>query len=133
MKNRIQVFIFEPIKKKFLLLRNNNTITKIINETDNVIEIIFDEIKNKIGMITEEIFSLNWGSVYLVDGKEFKEMNYFASVKLRDEVIDEDYQWVDINEFIEKIVWKENKELLKRVLIGATKKEIFFDKKERGE
>lgn len=147
MKNKILIFVYNEKKDKFLLIFDkkhiNNasdkkgiTISQVINEKEYNIARIIADIKHQIGLNPNDVISLNWGSVYKLKGEEFKEMNYFAYVnsdKITLKRKDLKYKWLDINTFIKQISWNDNKELLRRVLIKATNKEIYFDKKERGE
>ena len=147
MKNKILIFIYNKKKDKFLLIfdtkylnspsnKKGITITQMINEKEYTIARVIAEIKYQIGLTPDEVLSLNWGSVYNLKGEEFKEMNYFAyvnsdKIKLKEGNLKA--QWLNINNFIKQISWNDNKELLRQVLTKAINKEIYFDKKERGE
>lgn len=75
MKNKILVFVYNKKEDKFLLVFNTKhpnhtfnkkgfTITRVINEKEYPLERVIAEIKYRIGLTPDEIFSLNWGSVY---------------------------------------------------------------------
>jgi len=92
------------------------------------------ELREETGLIASRILSLNWGSVYLWRGEEFKEMNFLSFVNEDKVILNEEYsnyKWVDLEEFIKEINWEDNKRLLKKVIEKAIKEEIFFNKKER--
>jgi len=79
----------------------------------------------------EEIIPLNWGSLYEWRGELCEEQNFIAFVKSGEVILNEehsDYQWLSLDEFIKKINWDDDKELLKKVLEKAIKKEKYFDK-----
>lgn len=145
MKNKITIFIYNRKQGKFLLVSDAKhfppnkkmiTITLGGNEKEYALERIIAEIKHKIGLTPDEIFSLNWGSVYHFKGEEFREMNYFACINSDKAEIKKEnleYWWLDIKDFIKYICWNDSRELLRRVLIKAINKELYFEKKERGE
>ncbi len=146
MKNKIIVFVYDKKKDKFLLINNTKhpnhslngglfTINLSINHNEYAKSIAVEQIKKEIGLIPEEVFSLNWGAVYSLNDEEFKEMNFLAFVNPDKNNLDKHsskHKWYSINPFIEKIEWKDDKELLKKILIKGINKEVFFDKKERG-
>ncbi|MDP1729094.1 MAG: hypothetical protein Q8L27_02745 [archaeon] len=139
MKELALVFIYSLKEKKFLLFERtrhpnhkNNDLEftlRLINFEKPVEKAIKRKIKNKLGLITKEVLQLNWGSVYHQNDQEFKEMNFIAFVdsnKKKDGL-----NWFNLDEFVDKINWKDNKNLLKKVLIKGINKELYFDKKER--
>ncbi len=133
-------FVYNPIKDKFLLLNKADKWQGIvrgeINEKESPERVIERKIKQETGLNANEILYLKWGSVYHEGEKEFQEMNFITFVDSDKVKLSYEYsghKWVKIDSFIKEIVWRDNKELLKRVLEKAIKKEIYFDKKERGE
>ena len=147
MKDKILIFIYSKKEDKFLLLslakhlghvsqRVWFTLTKEIKDIKHTKEIIRKEIKNKTGLIVEDIFPLNWGSTYKWKNEEFKEMNFIAFVDSKDLILNKKYskyKWLSIDRFIKEIRWEEDIILLKKVLEKGINKELYFDKKERGQ
>lgn len=136
MKEKILIFIYAKKEEKFLLLPDCFTITKDIKGIKDTKKIIKKEIKNKIGPIVKDIFSLNWGSTYKLKNEEIKEMNFIVFVDSNKAILNKrysKYKWSNINEYLKKIKWNDNKILLKKVLEKGINKELYFDKKERGQ
>ena len=146
MKNKLLVFIYNKLTHKFLLFfdsklqgdaTNNQgfTLGKILSDKYNDQEVI-DAVKSKTFLTPQEILSLNWGSIFFLNAEEIREMYYFAFVD-SDKILLKDsdliYEWLDLDTFITRIFWKDNKKLLRKVLIKAINKDIYFDKKEREE
>lgn len=92
-------------------------------------EAVAREISEETGLTTEEIVPLNWGSIYNWDDDLCEEHNFISFVKPGDVLLNEEhskYQWLDIDDFIEKINWNDDKELLKQVLKKALNKKKHF-------
>jgi len=142
MKNKVLVFVYNKKTKKFLLFfnkpsfnQNGFTFNKEVNEKEDISKSIKSDFEQRFGLVIEEVFSLNWGSVYMQKGEEIKEMNYLIfvnsdKVSLTRENIS--YEWLNIEDFIKKIHWNDKK-VLEKVLTKAINKEIYFNKKEREE
>ena len=147
MKNKILVFIYNPKTDRFLLLNTANhydrspiggkfTVTGETEKEESLEKAVERELKEETGLIPQEILSLNWGSVYNWKDEEFKEMNFIVFVDSKKVILNEKhsrYKWLELSEFIKSIDWNDDKKLLKKVLENAIKKEIYFDKKERGQ
>lgn len=147
MKEKILSFIYNQKTNKFLLLeikrdseqffnREWFTVNGIMEKNETHEEAVNRKVIEETGLLVEKIFPLNWGSVYLWKGEEFKEMNFLSYVSNEKVVLTgeySDYKWVDFNKFIEKINWNDSKKLLRKVLEKAIVGEIFFNKKERGQ
>lgn len=145
MKQKILAFIYNKKNKKFLLLDMTKhpdhapnggrfTVTGGIEEKESPEKAVEREVREETGLDAEEIFPLNWGAVYNWAGEEFKEMNFIVFVKSKKVILNEEnskYEWLGLERFIKNIDWNDNKELLKKVLDKAIKKEVYFDKKER--
>jgi len=147
MKQKILSFIYNQGTNNFLILKMTKhpdhapkggwfTVTGSIEKDETPEKAVKREVKEETGLNTKDIIALNWGSIYEWQGEEFKEMNFISfvdseAVKLNEE--HSEYKWLDINDFIKKISWNDDKELLKRVLEKGIKKEFYFDKKERGQ
>lgn len=99
------------------------------NETHE--EAVIREILEETGLITEEVMPLNWGSIYELLGKWCEEHNFITFVKPGNVVLNEEHSkhdWLNIEGFIERINWDDDKKLLKEVLEKALNKEKHFDK-----
>lgn len=130
-------FIYDELNNCFLGIKKVNkdkdisTKCKIKNEAYNAEE-IKRKVKNQIGLTASKIFPLNWGRVYNSNKGEVKEMFYLIFFDGQNKnKIKIEHEWCEIDYFLEKIDWKENKNLLKIVLKKAIKNEAYFDKKER--
>ncbi len=87
------------------------------------------EIFEETGLDIEEIIPLNWGSIYNWWDDVCEEHNFMAFVKPGDIVLNEEHskhEWLDFDNFIEKIKWDDDKKLLKQVLKKAMNKERHF-------
>ncbi len=138
MKKKVLSFITDG--KKFLALRNDSKdpkhggdfwfiVTGSVEGSESPKEAVKREISEETALETEEIINLKWGSIYHSQGQEFIEQNYLAFVKpekisLNEEHID--YKWLDLEEFVGLIKWEDDKNLLKKVLKKAIKKEAYF-------
>lgn len=93
-------------------------------------EAVAREILEETGLITEEIIPLNWGSIYNWGDEICEEHNFISFVNSGDILLNEEhskYEWLNLDEFINKINWDNNKELLKQVLNKALNKEKHFN------
>ncbi|MBM3233920.1 NUDIX domain-containing protein [Candidatus Pacearchaeota archaeon] len=140
MNKKILAFVYD--KERFLLLRNNSedlshggdhwfTVTGSIEKDENEKEAVKREIKEETNLDVKEIIDLNWASIYSWDGRDHKEKNFLAfvkkgKIKLSQEHVD--FMWLKLNDFIEKINWDSDKNVLKKVLEKALKGEILFKK-----
>lgn len=145
MKQKILSFVYNRKTKKFLLLDMTKhpdhapnggrfTVTGGIEKSESPERAVEREIKEETGLDAEEIFSLNWGSVYNWKGEEFKEMNFITFVESEEVILNEEhskYEWLGLDGFIKNIDWDDDKKLLNKVLEKAIKKEVYFDKRER--
>lgn len=140
MKLRIVVFIYNQKTDRYLLLNSTKCTNNLkqahcplygkLHEGENYETAIEREIRDQIGLTPLEIFPLNWGAIRRIHMGEFKEMNFLVFVNSEDS-LKRNGQWLNLKEFIKQIVWKDNKELLIKVLEKAIKKELYFNKKER--
>ncbi len=99
------------------------------NETHE--EAAIREILEETGLNIEEIIPLNWGSIYNWGGDVCEEHNFITFVKPGEIILNEEhskYEWLEIDDFIEKIKWGGDKELLRKVLQKAINKEKYFKK-----
>jgi len=147
MKDKLIIFIYDKNKDKFLLLSTSKYVDFKSQlrlhipsiDTDNsryTKEDVIKKIKDKTGLILVEIFSLNWGSTYKINGEEFKEMNFMGfidSSKLKSKQNYSEFCWVDIDELVKITGEYDDKALLKKVLTEGINKRVYFDKQERGE
>jgi len=146
MKSKILAFIYDLGKNQFLSLYGEPhpehgeggwfVVTGGIEKGETFEEVVRREILEKTGLEVSEILPLNWGSTYKWEGEECLEMNYFVFTKSGEIVLNEErskYEWLDLKKFVERINWNDNKNLLEKVLTLAINREIYFNKKERGE
>ena len=140
MRNKILSFI--TYKKKLLALRNNPsnlkhggnfwfTLTGNLEKGETHEEAVKRELKEETGLNILHLLPLNWGSIYKNRNKLFKELDYISfvdsnKIKLSEEHIE--YKWLNLEDFIKKIDWFDDKKLLKRILIKALYKKIYFNK-----
>jgi len=111
------------------------TVTGGVEESESYEDAIVREILEETGLNTEEIIPLNWGSVYEWNYNGIKtvyeEHNFLSFVKSMKVILNEEhskYDWLNLDEFIERIKWDDDKELLRKVLEKALNKEKHFDK-----
>jgi len=106
-------------------------VTGGVEENESYEDAVAREILEETGLDTEEIISLNWGSVYEWRDELCEEQNFIAFVKSRKVILNEEhsrYNWLEIDDFVERIKWDDDKRLLKKVLEKALNKEKYFDK-----
>lgn len=138
-----KILTFVVSDKKFLALRNNPhpkhggdfwfVVTGGVKENETHEEAVAREILEETGLIAEEIIPLNWGSIYEWRGEECKEYNFISFVKPGNVSLNEEhieYKWLNLGDFIERIKWDDNKNLLRNILIKALNKEQYFKKQE---
>ena len=133
MKVKSAMFIYSKEKNKFLLLFRANHPPNL-SQKSIVKKEIKKEIKHELGLMVEDIFPLNWGSIYKLKNEEIKEMYFIAFIspsKLVSKEKSLKHKWISIEKFVEELDWNDNKELLKKVLKKGINKEVYFDKKER--
>ncbi len=141
MKNKILAFIVDVNKNKFLALHNNPhpdhggdfwfIVTGEMNENETYKDAIKREVKEETNLNIINLFYLNWGSIYNWNNETCKERNYLVftnnnKVKLNEENIE--FEWLDLEKFVKKIKWDDNKKVLIKVLKKAIKKEKYFKK-----
>ena len=141
MKQKILSFVV--YNKKFLALRNNPhpkhggdfwfVVTGEVEEGEKQIDSVRREIIEETALICKEILPLNWGSIYNWRGNVYKELNFVSfvdskKVKLNEEHLE--FEWLNLDDFIKKIRWDDDKMLLKRVLKEALNKKQYFKEQE---
>ena len=144
MKKKVLAFIV--YEDKFLALERNKhpdhapkggwfVVTGGVKENESYKQAVTREVKEETKLHVKDIFPLNWGSVYELNykGQEIicEEHNFLVSVNSKNVVLNEEHAshvWLNLDQFIKKIDWSDNKELLKKVLSKALKKKSFFDK-----
>lgn len=140
MNKKILAFVCDG--EKFLLLRNNSkdpahggdywfTVTGSVEAGESIENAVKREVKEETNLEVFEIFYLKWGSVYSWGGKDHSENNFLTFVKQGEVVLNEEHvdsEWLNLDNFIEKINWDLNKDELKKVLQKAVKRELFFKK-----
>lgn len=146
MKQKILSFVV--CRGKFLALRNNSknikhggdfwfTVTGSVEDRETVKDAVKREIKEETNLDVNEIFPLNWKSIYSWNNNDYEEENFIAFVNKNKVILNEehtDYKWLNIDEFTDiikwdwKIKWDSNKIILKKVLLYGLKRKKFFKK-----
>ena len=102
------VAIFIVGDNKQLLLKDNEPIfCKLLDSDKNYTDSIIREVK-KYNLIIKSIDCLKWVIPYNYEDKTYNLHTYIAYVNHSDL-----YEWYDLDRFIDKINWSEDKELLK--------------------
>ncbi|HLC78206.1 MAG TPA: NUDIX domain-containing protein [Candidatus Nanoarchaeia archaeon] len=135
----LKILSFITDGKQFLALRNNPhprhggdfwfVVTGAIEGEESDKDAVTREIKEETGLESEEILFLNWGSIYDWKNKICRELNFITFVKKGKIVLNEEhvqYEWLNLKDFVNKIKWGDNKEILRIVLRKAVNKEIYF-------
>lgn len=147
MRNSILSFVYNPKTRSFLLLNLAKSINHYpsgirfivcgeVDKKESCLAAAEREVKEGTGLDVNEIISLDWGSVYNWEGDEYKEMTFLTFVNSKDTKLGKkysEYAWLSLREFISKISWNGNITLLKEVLKKGINKEVYFNKKERGQ
>jgi len=144
MKNKVLAFIYNQEKNEFLSLYSEPhpehgeggwfVVTGEMEKGETQEGAVRREVLEETGLEAIEILPLNWGSTYEWKGEECLEMSYFVFVKSGKITLNEEhskYEWLDIQRFVERINWNDDKRLLEKVLTLAINKGIYFNKKER--
>jgi len=140
MNKKILAFVFNG--KKFLLLRNNPkdpshggnywfTVTGSVEKNEDEMEAVKREVKEETNLDVKEIVDLSWTSVYSWDGEDHKEKNFLVFVKKGKIILSQehvDFEWLELDDFVERINWSLDKGILRKVLEKALTKENFFEK-----
>jgi 8-oxo-dGTP pyrophosphatase MutT (NUDIX family) len=105
-------------------------VTGGVEENETHEEAVAREILEETGLVVDEIISLNWGSIYNWRDELYEELNFLSFVKPEEIILNEEhskFDWLDVDEFIERIKWDDDKELLKIILEKALNKEKYFN------
>jgi len=141
MNKKVLAFVFDG--KRFLALRNNPddpahggdfwfTVTGSVEDREKENEAVMREVKEETGLEVKEIFNLNWSSVYSWGGQDHSEANVIAFVKKGAPKMNEEhvgFEWLSLKDFVNRIKWEADKNVLKNVLEKGIKKERFFKEK----
>jgi 8-oxo-dGTP pyrophosphatase MutT (NUDIX family) len=87
------------------------------------------EIKEETNLDSKKIIYLNWIFKYMSLGHKCIEHAFITFVKNETIILNEenlDYEWCNIDKFIEKIDWFGDKNILKLVLTKALNGELYF-------
>jgi len=137
MKQKILAFIVH--NRKFLALKSKPhpqhgggfwfVVTGEVEEGEDYVDAAKREIIEETGLNVEDLLFLNWGSIYEWRGEIYKELNFISFVNSEDVTLNEEhdeYEWLDMDVFIERIKWDDDKELLRKVLKEALNKKKYF-------
>lgn len=134
MRTKVLSFIYSRKNNKWLLLKNNGedpihggekwfTVTGSVEPEDKTLEdAVARELLEEINLAPIKIINLNTKSEYYseYDKEDCLEHNFLSIVNSDKVVLDTientDYLWADLDEYIEKIWWLEDKEELKKQL-----------------
>ena len=140
--NKILTFICNQ-DKKLLLLKGDPTdpqlkksiwyvVTGGYEACDNTLEnTVKREIKEETNLNAKKIIYLNWVLEYESLGEKCIEYAYITFVDEEEIILNEeniDYEWLEKDDFIEKIDWFSDKKVLRLVLGKALNGEILFKK-----
>ncbi len=142
MLNKILSFIVNE-ENKILLLHNNPidlkhggdfwyTVTGGFEDYDKFAEdVVRREIKEETNLEVKETFYLNWIFKYKDKNLNCTEYVYISFVKNGEITLDEteniEYVWCDLDDFVKRIRWFGDLELLKDVLASGMKRKRVFD------
>ena len=87
------------------------------------------EIKEETNLNSKKILYLNWIFKYMSLGCKCTEYAFITFVNKENIILNEenlDYEWCNIDEFIKKIDWFGDKNILKVVLTKALNGELYF-------
>jgi len=139
MRTKILSFIYSRKNQKWLLLKNNGddpihggekwfTVTGSVEPEDKSLEdAVARELLEEINQAPIKIINLNTKSKYFseYDKEDCLEHNFLSIVNsdkvTLDTVENTDYLWVDLDEYIEKIWWLDDKQILKEQLENEIK------------
>jgi len=143
MNQKILAFIYDIKNKKFLILKTAEsleevhgpskwfTVTGEVESKETIGQAVKREVKEETNLDVIDLFSLNWGSIYDWNKNTYKELNYIAFVEDGEVVLNEEhieFEWLKLDEFVKRISWGDDKELLKTILYKAVNKKLYFSK-----
>lgn len=139
--DKILTFVVNKETKKLLLLLGSPhdpqykvsfwyVVTGGKEEQDSSLEDTVErEVKEETNLNVEESIYLNWIFKYESLGMSCTEYAYISFVDNTEIILNEEsieYMWCDIDEFIAKINWYGNKELLRQVITCGINKEKYI-------
>ena len=104
------------------------TITGGVEAEETYEKAVARELNEETGLMVKHILFLNWGSIYEWEGT-CEEYNYLSIVNPGEIILNEEhstYEWLPLDEFVERIEWDDDKELLKTVLRKALQNQTHF-------
>lgn len=135
MKQKILTFIVND-NNKLLLLKGSDTdpqfhkslwyvVTGSVEEIDNdLYDTVKREVKEETNLEVKQIIDMNWQFKYESLGSDCIEHAFISKVENNDIKLNEesiDYEWLDLDVFIEKIDWFYDKKELKQKLFDIIK------------
>lgn len=139
--NKILTFICNKDNKLLLLKGSPNdpqlkksiwyVVTGGCEDYDKTLEdTVKRELKEETNLNAKNMLYLNWIFEYTSLCEKCTEYAYITFVEDGNIILNEesiDYKWCDFQEFIEKIDWFGDKNILKQVLEKALKEEVLFE------
>lgn len=104
-------------------------VTGGVENSESYEEAVAREIKEETKLDVQDILDLNWGSIYNWKNDVCEEHNFISFVKPGKIILNEEhskYEWLNIEEFIKRIRWDDDKEILMKVLEQALNKKLYF-------
>jgi 8-oxo-dGTP diphosphatase len=139
MKKKVLAIVLDKESKSFLLLRNNPhpkhggdfwfVVTGEVETNETSEEAIQREVKEETNLEIEKIFNLNWKSIYEWNKETCEEENFLVFAKPGKIILNEEnieYNWLKLGEFVKKIRWEDDPNLLKEVLKRALNNEQYY-------
>jgi len=137
MNKKILAFVCDG--DKFLALRSNPdekhcedqwfTVTGSVEQGETFEDAVIREIFEETSLKVNSILDLNWGSIYNWQNQDHEEKNFIAFVEQNKINLNEehvDFEWLRLDEFIDRLNWGLDKGELKKVLEKAIQKEVYF-------
>ena len=139
MNKKILAFVYNIKTRKFLTLRNNPktklhggdfwyVVTGSVENKETLEDATKREVKEETNLDVEYIYPLNWGCIYGDKKRKFEEHYFLAFVQDNKIKLDKReaiaYKWLNINSFVNKILWYGNKVELKSILTKSISKKI---------
>ncbi len=108
-------------------------VTGGVEDSESHETVVTREVMEETGLVVRETVFLNWSSIYNWEEDICEEYNFISFVDLSDVILNEEhskYEWLELEDFIERIKWGGDKKLLREVLKKGMNREKYFQKLE---